>query len=199
MIVIGITGGIGCGKTTVAKLFEKAGATRIDMDQIAHQLSQVGQPAYQEIIKYFGDDILNADKTINRKQLANLVFANASQLKHLEHILHPYINEKVQQQLAKLNSKICVIEIPLLNRRNQFAYLNQIVVVESNEENQIKRIQQRDSLNKSQINAIMDAQLERDSRLQLADEIIYNNDSLQNLVSNVKDLVAKYTISSENL
>ncbi len=198
MQVIGLTGGIGSGKSTVASIFKQAGIEVIDMDQVARRLSQPGQEAYQKIIDQFGLALLNKDKTINRKLLASVVFSNSENLDKLENILHPYIRATVTQQLANLDSKLCIVEIPLLNKRDQFNFIDIVLVVDTKPENQYKRIQNRDSLNKSQINAIMNAQLDRESRLKLADEIITNNDSIEVLEKNVAALIAKYTIKAKN-
>lgn len=194
MHVIGLTGGIGSGKSTVANLFAQAGISVINMDAIAHQLTVIGAPAYEEILKNFSSSILNPDKTINRRQLAHEVFNNAKQLKVLESILHPKIQSIVEQQLKQLDATLCVIEIPLLNSRNQFPFLDSILVIDCSPEQQIRRTQKRNSINKPQIKAIMNAQLDRASRLKLADDIIDNNGTIEALHDKVHKLISKYTI-----
>lgn len=193
MHVIGLTGGIGSGKSTVANLFRQAGAEIVDMDAIAHQLTEPGQTGYTKIIQHFGMDILNPDKSINRRKLADAVFADPSQLQRLESILHPRIKQAVLKHLKTLRCDLCVIEIPLLNQRNQFGFLDAILVVDCSHEKQIERIQTRNSLNKSQIDAIINAQLDRDNRLKLADDVIDNNGTIDALRERVYKLIVKYT------
>lgn len=193
MHVIGLTGGIGSGKSTVANLFRQAGAEIVDMDAIAHQLTEPGQTGYTKIIQHFGTDILNPDKSINRRKLADAVFADPSQLQRLESILHPRIKQAVLKHLKTLRCDLCVIEIPLLNQRNQFGFLDAILVVDCSHEKQIERIQTRNSLNKSQIDAIINAQLDRDNRLKLADDVIDNNGTIDALRERVYKLIVKYT------
>ena len=198
MKVIGITGGIGSGKSTVARQFAQSGATVIDMDQIARSLSSPSGAAYDRIVAQFGPSIVENDGTLNRKRIADIVFAEPDQRKKLESILHPLIQQQVKQLIQQSNAQVCIVEIPLLNSRDQFDFIDSIVVVDANPDEQIKRIQVRDSLNKSEIDAIMNAQLDRRARLQLADDVINNTGSLDELAQQVNALIVKYTNNNKS-
>jgi dephospho-CoA kinase len=197
MLVVGLTGGIGSGKSTAAEQFEKLGALRIDMDRIARGLVSQDSEYYSgqcmaEIRAEFGDDIFSPDQSLNRDKLRELVFADQNQRERLENILHPAINTIVKTLLQGAQNPVCIVEIPLLNQRDQFEYLDRILVIDADKATRVKRIQDRGRLNKSQINAIMDAQLDTAARLALADDVISNNGSVEELHQQVNTLYQHY-------
>jgi len=187
MLTVALTGGIGCGKSTVCKLFTALDVPVIDTDAIAHQLVKPGQPALKEITATFGKDILLDDSTLNRKALASKVFNDAKQRALLETILHPKIKHVVEQQLLALqDSAYAIIAIPLLIETNQQSLYDHVLVIDCDEELQRSRTQQRDNRSIEEINAIIEAQVPRQIRLDYADEIIdnsYDVAALKNQVS----------------
>jgi len=187
MLTVALTGGIGCGKSTVCKLFAALDVPVIDTDAIAHQLVKPGQPALKEITATFGKDILLDDSTLNRKALASKVFNDAKQRALLETILHPKIKYVVEQQLLALqDSAYAIIAIPLLIETNQQSLYDHVLVIDCDEELQRSRTQQRDNRSIAEINAIIEAQVPRQIRLDYADEIIdnsYDVAALKNQVS----------------
>ena len=130
MLVIGLTGGIGSGKTTVSDLFSALGVPVIDTDLIARELVQAGQPALKDIITAFGQEILNLDGSLNRARLGDITFNNQIARKQLETILHPRIRDKVNQQLSELQSPYVIVVIPLLIETGGESYIDRILVID---------------------------------------------------------------------
>ncbi len=195
MLVVGLTGGIGSGKSTVAALFAARGFSRIDMDQIAKAQVVPGQNAYHAVVKAFGQTILQPDGLLDRAALRDLVFASPEQRRLLEAILHPGITREVQSQLKTLkaqNVQGCVIEIPLLHAKKDYAFLDRILVVRADKPLRTERVTLRSGLTKSQIEAIMTAQLDEVSRDALGDDLIDNNGSLAELELQVERLYRRY-------
>ncbi len=202
MPVIAITGGIGSGKSLVLSLFEKAGCHVISMDAISRQLTEPGKIAYTSIIKAFGKQIISPDQTINRHSLAQVVFKDITKKMLLEEILHPKIEQKVRDIITKIkqnpqNSNIIVIEIPLLRSRQQFDFLDRILVVESNPELQLTRTLARDpSRSLNDIKNIISTQMRDLERRTLADDILHNTNNTQNLTKQVQKLYEEYQLLS---
>lgn len=191
MFVIGLTGGIGSGKSTVAKLFGEKGIYIIDTDQIAKTLVTPDKPAYQKIIEHFGTTVCS-EMGLNRKYLASLVFADPHQRKWLEHLLHPLIWQEVQAQLLKATSLYCIIVIPLLFETQVRPAINRILLVDTTEEQQISRVQARDTLSTDEIKQILTIQVSRETRLRGADDIIHNEGTFSDLVPQVEKLHQYY-------
>jgi dephospho-CoA kinase len=188
MLKIGITGGIGCGKTTVAKLFEQLNIPVIDADTIAHQLVEVGQPALSEIVQAFGSNILNSDGSLNRKKLGQLIFLDSLKKQKLESIIHPLIYQAIQTALKSLNSPYCIISIPLLFETNMINLVDRILVIDCAIESQIERVQKRDGTPLAQIQAIIDSQVSRTYRKAHAHDLIDTSKSNDKLAETVKKL-----------
>jgi dephospho-CoA kinase len=188
MFKIGLTGGIGCGKTTVSRLFTELNVPVVDADDIAHQLVEPGQPALLEISKAFGDNVLNFDSSLNRRHLRELVFSDPNQKKKLEAILHPLIFAAMQEKIDQLDSSYCVISIPLLFETHRSHFVNRILVIDCPVEVQIERIKLRDNLTVARIRSIIDSQVSREYRLKHADDVIDNSDSGNGLAEQVKKL-----------
>ena len=164
MLKIGLTGGIGCGKTTTSTLFEQLNIPIIDADTIAHQLVEIGKPALSEIVLAFGSDIINIDGSLNRKKLSQLIFSDSLQKQKLEAILHPKIYQAIQTAVEALDSAYCIISIPLLFETNMIALVDRILVIDCPVESQIERVQKRDGLPLAQIQAIINSQVSRTFR-----------------------------------
>lgn len=198
MLKIGLTGGIGCGKTTVSKLFEHLNVPVIDADTLAHQLVEVGQPALKEIALVFGSDILNKEGSLNRKKLGQLIFSDSLQKQKLEAILHPQIYKAIQAALNLLDSAYCIISIPLLFETNMIDLVDRILVIDCPEESQIERVHKRDGLAMTQIQAIIDSQVTRTYRRTHAHDLIDTSIANDKLAETVKKLHNSYLSLSAN-
>jgi dephospho-CoA kinase len=188
MLKIGLTGGIGCGKTTVARLFAELGSPVIDADQIAHELVAKGQPALKQIDQQFDAGILNPDGSLNRSRLREIVFSDPAQKQKLESILHPLVYQSIQTELERLNAPYCIIAIPLLFETNMTHFVDRVLVVDCPVETQIARVRKRDQLSLERIRSIIDSQVSRDVRKSHADDLIDNSESDYRLAEQVKKL-----------
>ncbi|MDD5579330.1 MAG: dephospho-CoA kinase [Methylobacter sp.] len=188
MLKIGLTGGIGCGKTTVARLFAGFGVPIIDADDTAHRLVAIGQPALASITQEFGPDILNPDGSLNRNTLREEIFSNSEQKQKLESILHPLVYKAIQSEIEKLNAKYCIICVPLLLETGMGHFVDRILVVDCPVEIQIARVKSRDNLTLERIQSIIDNQVSRAFRKSKADDIIDNSETDYRLAEQVKKL-----------
>ncbi len=188
MLKIGLTGGIGCGKTTVAKVFEQLKIPVIDADRIAHQLVAIGQPALVRIRQEFGSDAFNPDGSLNRQMLRELIFSDPKQKQRLESILHPLVYQSIQEKLKQLNSPYCIICIPLLFETNMTRFVDRILVVDCPVETQIERVRKRDNMTMERIQSIIDSQVSRAFRKEHADDLIDNSETNDRLAEEVKKL-----------
>ena len=191
-LVIGLTGGIGSGKSTVAGIFRQFGIPVIDADVIAHALVAPGQPALEEIIKAFGPDSVDADGVLDRNCLRKLVFSDPEQRRRLEAILHPKIRREIITLTTNIQTPYCIVVIPLLLETDQGDLVDRILVVDTGVDNQIARVTMRNGLPVDEIIAVITAQASRDSRLAAADEVINNDGSLDELASQVRAQHEKY-------
>lgn len=192
MKVIGLTGGMGSGKTTVANLFAKLGTPIIDADLIAHQLTVTQSPAWQKIVEHFGQSVLKEDKTLDRRKLRALVFENAKERQWLESLLHPLVRQEIKNQVEKLEAAYCLVVIPLLVETGPHPYLDRILVVDAPEALQIERLKTRDQSSKEAIQAILKIQVEAAKRLAAAHDVIHNDSDLKHLNEQVLKLDKSY-------
>lgn len=192
MLVIGLTGGIGSGKSTVAEMFAALGVPIIDMDRIARQVVEPGQPALTLITREFGSSVLNADGRLDRRKLREVIFDNADKRRRLEAILHPLIRQETNRQLAELDAVYCIVVIPLLLESNQHSLVDRILVVDVPETLQISRTMQRDGVSASEVHNILAAQVDRNSRLAAADDMIDNSADLEQIRIRVIELDQQY-------
>lgn len=184
MMIIGLTGGIGSGKSTVANMLTKAGIPVIDADKIAHELTKKNNPILQEIIKEFGEDILDEHHELNRRKLGALVFNNPQLLKKLENIIHPKIEEirrKKTKKLVQEGHEIIVYMAPLLFEKNIHQHLSKTILVIADQEIIKNRLQKRDKLSAHEIEQRVKAQMSAHQKSSLADEIIENNGTVAEL------------------
>ncbi|MGZ5044745.1 MAG: dephospho-CoA kinase [Methylobacter sp.] len=188
MLKVGLTGGIGCGKSTVAKIFANLNVPVLDADQVAHRLVEKGQPALDQIQQVFGTAILNPDGSLNRKNLRELVFSDIKQKQKLESILHPLIYKNLQTELEQLNAPYCIISIPLLFETAMTHFVDRILVIDCPVEIQIERVKTRDNLTVERIQSIIDNQVSRVFRKANADDLIDNSTTDYRLAEQVKKL-----------
>ncbi len=193
--LIGLTGGIGSGKTAVSDLLAKLGAGIVDTDLIAHQITSPHGVAIPEIEKQFGSDFIATDGALNRSKMRSLVFANPEARKSLEEITHPLIRqETIRQalQLYKDGAPYLVFVVPLLIESDSWiGLIDQLVVVDCPEEVQIERVMQRSNLPREEVERILGAQASRQERLKHADIVIENQGSLEDLEVEVQSLHQK--------
>lgn len=199
MLVIGLTGGIGSGKSTVAKLFAEKGITVIDTDQLSRDVTLPGKPALDQIIKEFGPAILQKDNTLNRSVLRKLIFTNEEKRKWLEKLLHPLIREEIKRLVQHSTSPYCIVVIPLLFETEKNPLIDRVLVVDAPFEEQIKRTQTRDNISRDEVTAIMSTQVTRAQRLSQAHDVIHNDGSLEHLIHEVKRLHGFYTALSQKM
>lgn len=197
MLIIGLTGGIGSGKSTVADMFADLGVPIIDMDHIARQIVEPGQPALVQIAHTFGNNLIDAEGQLNRQQLSNIIFDSTEKRHQLEAILHPLIREETERQLAKLEASYCIVVIPLLLESDQRSLVDRILVVDAPETLQITRTMQRDGVSTKQAEKILATQVNRQSRLSAADDIINNSGELEALRLQVNKLDQAYRALTE--
>lgn len=193
MPVIGLTGGIGSGKSTVADLFAHSGAAVIDTDLIARQLVTPGSPALAEIRAAFSDAVLDSAGKLDRAGLRRLVFADDTARRRLEAILHPRIRSDVKHALAEVQAPYAVVVIPLLIETGGYRdMLDRVLVVDCPETLQIERVMARNGLSAEDVRAIMATQASRAERLAAADDVIENTGSAETLRSAVAALHQRY-------
>jgi len=188
MLKVGLTGGIGCGKTTVALLFAQHGVPIIDADTIAHALVQQGQPTLAEITQIWGQVILKEDGTLDRARLRDLIFACPDAKHKLESLLHPLVFRDIQTAIENVTADYCLISIPLLFETSMTSLVDRVLVIDCPTETQIMRVKLRDQLSREQILAIIDTQVTRDFRTTHADDLIENTETNDRLAEQVKKL-----------
>lgn len=173
---IGLTGGIGSGKSYVADLWQQWGATVVDTDQIAHQLTAPHGAAIAAIRQQFGDEMITESGALDRKRMRDLVFNDASQRIRLQNILHPMIRDFTFREVEQAQGCYVVVVVPLLIESGSWAsYVDRVCVVDCDEDTQIARVMQRSGLTPAQIRRIMDTQATRQQRLAVADDVIVND------------------------
>jgi len=188
MLRIGLTGGIGCGKSTVANLFSQLDVPIIDADIISRNLVQPGQPALAVIRQVFGGKILNVDGSLDRSHLRDIIFADAEAKQKLESILHPLVYQAILAAVGQTISPYCVICIPLLFETKMTRLADRILVIDCPTEIQVMRVRQRDHLSDGQIQAIIGSQVPRDFRIANANDLIENTGTNDKLAEQVKKL-----------
>ncbi|QSB19668.1 dephospho-CoA kinase [Pseudomonas sp. 15A4] len=173
--ILGLTGGIGSGKSAAAQCFVDLGVHLVDADHAARWVVEPGRPALAQIAEHFGPSVLQADGTLNRSALRELIFKDPQQRVWLESLLHPLIREEIRQYLARAESAYAILVSPLLLETSQHQMVRRVLVIDVPESVQIERTVLRDKTNEEQVRAILKAQASRDERLSRADDVIVND------------------------
>lgn len=194
MLTIALTGGIGSGKSEATKIFSSLGVPIVDLDIIAHQLTAEKQPLSNQIAEAFGQEFITAERALDRTKMRQLVFANDHARKQLNEILHPAIYKEAIKQLQQYsNQPYVVLAIPLLEEDSIYATsIDRILVIDCEPEKQIERVKQRNQLTEREIKQIIEAQMPRQTRIKMADDLIENNGSIADLRHKIENLHQKY-------
>ena len=199
--VLGLTGGIASGKSTVSKILASYGAEIIDGDVIARQLQQPGEEGLRQIALQFGKEYLNEDGSLNRTKLGDLVFNDSAELAKLNHIMRPLIHQRIIERLEqakKANVKLAVIDIALLIEGHYLDLCTSTMMVETTSEKQLSNLMNRNHLSKVQAQARINAQMSNCERAKYVDEVITNNGSVEELkLKMIKWLTSKHLLGSE--
>lgn len=186
-LIIGLTGGIGSGKTSATKFFAAEGIAIIDADTIAHELTGAQGDAIPNIKKYFGVDFITKNGKLDRKKMKNRIFSDINSRKKLEEILHPLIQAEIMHRIETAFSPYIIVVAPLLLETGDYCEtVTRILVVDCNEEYQISRTVSRDGLSKEEVRTIMATQKSRQERLNQADDVIVNDTDISSLQEKVK-------------
>jgi dephospho-CoA kinase len=191
-LVIGITGGIGSGKTAATDAFVSLGITVVDADVVSREAVLPGKPALAEIIRHFGDNILLADSRLDRRALRELIFREPAEKKWLEALLHPLIRQEIITQLKQSESAYTLLSSPLLLETDQQTLCSRILVIDAPESLQLERTIARDNSSADTIKAIMASQFSRQQRLDKADDVIVNDIDVMSLQNAVQTLHETY-------
>ena len=192
MYIVGLTGGIGSGKTTIANFFSECNIEVINADQLARKVVEPGTIALSQIKQKFGGEILNESYGLNRSLLREIVFKDERQRVWLENLLHPLIEEEIDKSIRSALSQYVLLESPLLLETNQHKLVNRILVIDVSPEIQLKRTLLRDGGSEATIKAIIDSQLTRLQRLNMADDVINNEQDLQSVRIELESLHQNY-------
>ncbi|MBX3641384.1 MAG: dephospho-CoA kinase [Nitrosomonas sp.] len=199
-LIIGLTGGIGCGKSSACKVFTELGVDVIDTDQIAYELTQHNGTAIPAIRNLFGNEYINSEGALDRMKMRNLVFMDSNWRIKLERLLHPLILETTTKRIQYCKSSYVIVAIPLLFETNDYNHLiHRVLVVDCDEQFQITRTMMRSHLSVEEVKAIITTQVDRRQRLEKADDIIINNQDFNHLREQVVCMHRKYVnLSSQH-
>jgi dephospho-CoA kinase len=192
MLIVGLTGGIASGKSTVARMFSEEGGYVVDTDMISREVVTPGKRGWQEVVNFFSRDILNSDGTLNRKKLGDIVFSNPEKRKKLEEILHPKIYEeqtkKIREILKRNNRAIVIVDVPLLIEVNKHKSFDRVILVYVSPQIQIERLMKRDGLSLGDAHRRISSQMSIDSKVKYAHYVINNEGSLKKTRERVKEV-----------
>lgn len=198
-LVIGLTGGIGSGKTAASNRFASHNITVVDTDVVARMVVEKGRPALIAIVKHFGSAILTDQGELNRALLREIIFQSTEDKTWLEALLHPLIREETLSQIEKSPSSYCILVSPLLIESGQSSLTQRILVIDAPEHVQITRTTIRDNNTDTQVKAIMASQISREQRLAAADDVIMNDGTREELHHQVDQLHIKYLALAKSL
>lgn len=200
MILIGLTGGVATGKSTVAKMFKQCGAIVIDADKLAREVVQPGKPAWREIVRRFGTSVLNRDKTINRQALGQIVFQNRTKRRQLERIIHPRVareQARLTRQVARKDpNAVVVYDVPLLFEAGIDKHVDKTVVVTADRETQIARLKKRNRLTRTEAIRRIKSQMPLAKKNSRANYVLDGTMRRSRLVRKVSNLLTQFHIPS---
>jgi len=192
MLIVGLTGGIASGKSTMADMFKKEGAYIIDIDIISRDVVKPGKPAWRDVVHIFGKEVLNDDQTLNRKKVGDIVFSDAEKRKKLEKIIHPRINAETLTEINEIakkdNQAIVIIDIPLLIETGKQDTVDKVVLVFTSPQGQIERLVKRDSLSLEDAHKRLAAQMPIENKKKYAHYIINNEEPFEEIQKKVKEV-----------
>lgn len=196
-LVVGLTGGIASGKSTVSNMFKEKGFTVIDADKESRYVVEKGKPAYNEIVKTFGEDILQPDGNIDRAKLGAIVFNDKEKREMLNRIVHPAVRKemvrKKEEAVAK-GERLVVLDIPLLLEGNLQFMVDKVLLVYVDEQTQLKRLMERNQYSKEEALARIHSQMPLEKKVELSDEIINNNGTLEETKRQLNEILEKWNI-----
>ncbi len=192
MLVIGLTGGIASGKSEAARRFADLGVTVIDTDDLAREVLAPGSEGLAEVVRTFGDSVLNEEGSLDRRALRRRIFGNAGEREALETITHPRIRALLRERLAGAGTPYVIVEIPLLIGRDLATELDRVLVVDCGDETRVRRLMARDGETETSARAALEAQSPRTDYLALADDVIVNEGSPDELTAAVQQLHQAY-------
>ena len=192
MLVVGLTGGVASGKTTVSRILQQEGAYLIDADLIARELVLPQTPTWSELIRVFGREILEKDESVNRKALADRVFSNPQKRGQLERILHPQISREIDRRIEEIRKKdpeaVVVVDAALLVETGAHRRMDKLIVVTATEAQQVERLGRRTGAAPQEARGILSAQMPLAEKLKVADLVIHNEGTLEETIRRTKEI-----------
>ncbi len=190
--IIGLTGGIGSGKSTISGMFEKLGAEIVDADKISHALVSKNEPLYKEIVNHFGSQILNDQEQLNRPLLRKIIFNDSEEKAWLEELMHPAIKNTILGIVKESQNPYIILSVPLLLESGNYEFVDRVLVIDVPESLQLERIGKRDSISTDLAQSIIKSQISRSERNKKADDIIVNDAPMEDIRKLVVQLHNKY-------
>ncbi|GAB2641810.1 dephospho-CoA kinase [Vibrio panuliri] len=192
-LIVGLTGGIASGKTTVANIFrDQFSIDIVDADVVAREVVEPGSDGLKAIVARYGQEVLHSDGTLNRPALRTIIFAHPSEKQWIDALLHPMIRRNMQQQLQHVTSEYALLVIPLMVENDLQQLADLVLVVDVEEEIQIQRTMNRDGVSRQQAESILQSQASREQRLAIANDVIKNHSQNQQLLPQITELHKKY-------
>lgn len=192
MYFIGLMGNIASGKSAAVSFFKEQAITTISADEVARELVAAKQPALAQIATHFGSIIIGPSGELDRQALRDIIFANPQERLWLEELLHPLIRKTIKEKVFNSTSPYTIIEIPLLKAREDYPFLNRVLIILASSQRQLERLRQRDKVSREQAMAILAAQPDLASRMNLADDVVLNDGNLADLEKKIKKMHQYY-------
>ena len=197
MLIIGLTGGIGSGKSVASDKFKSLGIVVVDADVASRTVVETGKPALKEIQDHFGSGIITAEGKLDRNKLREIIATDSKERKWLESVLHPKIGEQITKEISESTSIYTLFVAPLLLETNSQEMCSRVVVVDVPKDVQIQRTAKRDKVSSNQVEQMVAAQMKREKRLEKADDVLLNNGTIEDLEKQVEELHKKYIQMAE--
>ena len=192
MFVVGLTGGIGSGKTIASDRFEELGVKVVDADIASRVVVEIGKPALSSIEGEFGSDVISDDGSLNRAKLREIIFKDDEAKSWLESLLHPLIGQHILDEITSATSKYVILVSPLLFETTQFQMCNRTLLIDVPKDIQILRTAKRDKVPESQVEKIIASQMDRNQKIRKADDVIVNDGEISDLIAKIDEIHQKY-------